>query len=143
MRASPLLQWAVFLFAWALLAVPITAITRTRAAVAQVDTIEQTVAAAWVSIRFSATPTRFSLIQNNQVLWESPTIDGRKQFEREVPIVFDAMGTEFWLNAELPGNGGVVEISVEASGRDARAQTLWVDGDSIDAPLSFTWGANE
>lgn len=140
MRGRPIVQWVLFLAAWACLAWPILSVTRSERSMREVLPEDPTRVMTWVSLRFSAEPASFELRQHDTVLWrEEP--DGEVEFDTAFPVLLDAFGAEFHLRARLPGPG-VIEIRVEPDAHPERTQTLWVEGE-VDEVLFFRWRRHE
>ena len=130
------MQWALFLGVWACLALPIVLVTR-GGRTAQAPTRTETDAVmTWVTLRFSAEPSHFDLLQHGESLWREDSVDGL-EFDHSFPITIDAFGAELDLRSRLPG-AGVIEITVEPDERRARSRTLSVDG-KVDETLTFSW----
>jgi hypothetical protein len=119
MRGKPLLQWGLFVLVWALLVVPIWRVAQSHVHTEAAPVVASTASKAWV-------------------LWQTSNSATQYVFEEELPLVFDAYGTEFWLKATLGEDMVAVESRVEADGRAPRSETLWVSGD-VEEPLSFSW----
>jgi hypothetical protein len=137
MRGRPVIQWVLFLAAWACLAWPIVTVTRSERTMMRAATPPDTTnVMTWVSLRFSTEPSFFELRQSDNLLWrEDPA--GDVEFDTSFPVSLDEFGAEFHLLARLPGPG-VIEIKVEPDARQERAKTLWIDGD-VDEHLVFRW----
>ncbi|MDE0837617.1 MAG: hypothetical protein OSB41_01050 [Kiritimatiellae bacterium] len=138
MRGKPLLQWGVFVLVWAVLVVPIWRVAQSHVHPEAAPVVASTATKAWISLHFSSPPTHVALEQDDVVLWQTSNSATQSVFEEELPLVFDAYGTEFWLKATLGENPVAVELVVEADRRAPRSQTLWVSGD-VEEPLSFSW----
>ena len=137
MRGRPLLQWALFALAWAILLVPIVRVTRSEHSAAAPAAPDAGSVTTWVSLRFSVIPESFTLRQGGVVVWQQTTTDER-EFEQALPLTVDAFGTEFSFSAGLPEGAAAIEVSVEPDGRPARSRTVWANGD-VDALLAFSW----
>jgi hypothetical protein len=94
----------------------------------------------WVSLRFSAEPSHFELLQHDKVLWREGPVDGGV-FDHSFPVSIDGFGAELVLRSRLPG-AGVIEITVEPDERRERSRTLWVDGE-VNERLSFSWSRDD
>jgi hypothetical protein len=140
MRGRPIIQWALFLGFWACLAWPVVLVTRGgRTAQAPQSTDGNTVM-TWVSLRFSAEPAHFELLQDGKVLWREDPADGT-ELDHSFPLSIDEFGTEFTLRSHLPSSGAI-EITVEPDERPVRSQTLWVDGE-VNEILTFSWSRDD
>ncbi len=128
MRGRPLLEWLCFLLAWGLLAIPLWHLTLARAARppdAEAPPAGQGAAThAWVHLRFSESPQRFTLTSNGTALWSGERPDD--DMEQPLDVVWTALGPVLELEAEWAEDGRrAVEIAVAAvTGARARA-TVW------------------
>lgn len=139
MRGRPIIQWIIFLAIWACLALPVALVTRGgRTAQNPQDTHSSSVK-TWVSLRFSAEPAHFELLQDGNALWREAPADGT-EFEHAFPVSIDEFGAELTLRSRMPA--GAIEITVEPDELSERSQTLWVDGE-VDEILTFSWSQHD
>lgn len=139
MRGQPLRQWLLFILLWGLLALPIVWVTRDRddAGVSAAASHQTNRVACWVSLRFSAPPASFRVLQEHNAIWSEMSPEGVR-FERELELEHDAYGAELRLSAALPREHVAVEVTLEPFGRQRQSRTLWSDGD-LEVTLSFPW----
>ncbi len=140
MRGRPIIQWGLFLGVWVCLVLPIVMVTRGGQPVQQTQHADGNSVMTWVTLRFSEEPSHFKLLQDDHVLWQETPV-GEIEFEHAFPVLIDKFGAEFIFKSRLPA-AGVIEIIVEPDARQARSQTLWVDGE-VDEILTFSWSQNE
>lgn len=139
MRGRPILQWLLFLTAWAAFAVPVALLLPGRGHADSPNKAEEQQLNTWITLRFSSQPTTFHLAQNGTTLWREGPATGLEH-ETTAALVLDEFGAELLLQAALPTGTSAVEVVLEPDGMAPRSQTLWTDGD-LDEILTFTWGA--
>jgi len=140
MRGRPIIQWILFLAFWTCLALPVVLVTRGEQTIARAQSSESSRVMTWVSLRFSADPSHFELLQDGNVLWREDPTEG-SEFDNSFPVSIDKFGAEFILRSHMPA-AGAIEITVEPDERQQRSKTLWVDGD-VDEILTFSWSEND
>jgi len=94
----------------------------------------------WVSLRFSAEPSYFELLQDGKVLWREDPVD-ETEFHSAFPISMDEFGAEFILRSSIPADGAI-EITVEPDEQPERSQTLWINGE-VNETLTFSWSRHD
>jgi len=139
MRGRPVIHWVLFLAAWACLAIPIALVTRGGKTARTTQVTDSASVMTWISLRFSAEPSHFELLQHDKVLWRESPAEGT-EFENSFPVSIDEFGAELILRSSLPGTSAI-EITVEPDERPERSQTLWLDGD-VNETLTFSWSRN-
>jgi hypothetical protein len=138
MQGKPIIQWFLFTLMWLLLIIPIVRVTRSQATATSPGAVATETLPVWLSIRFSAPPTSFSVRQDDRVL-VSETAPAVLMFDREARIEIDEFGAELILLAELPETDTAVEMVVEPDGHPRQSRTLWLSG-SVEEAVSFSWG---
>ncbi len=141
MRGQPVLQACLFLVLWMALAVPLWTVTHKKAVVVGKAAHARTNIQTWVTLRFSRTPTSFTLTQDGRTLWQEAVPSGL-EFEQIVPLLFDEFGVELDLAASLPDEVAAVEVKLEPEMRREQSRMLWVEGD-VDETLIFSWGRRD
>lgn len=141
MRGRPLLEWALFMAVWLLLLIPLRVLTSHDAAPAR--TVGPTAAArqpAWMTLRFSVVPSRFSIEQESTVLWEHDAPD-RHFSDREVSLALHEGAADIVVKVEWPGSGVLkaVEVRLVPDELEEVSQTVWAEGDVLEEVLTFHW----
>lgn len=138
MKGRPFIYWLVFAVMWSLLVIPLVLVTtgapEQKADDARVESENET----WVSLRFSAVPETFSLLQNGALLWSIEDSE-KTRHEKMIPLVFDEYGTDLEIRARFSLEEVAAEILLTPDGRDERARTIWIN-DEAERRISFIWG---
>lgn len=146
MSGRPILQWLIFILLWSFLLIPIVFVTRSVESPVRDTAVRSSASTimdpAWLSVRFSDVPKRFSFRADGEVVWSEDEPSGHF-FERSVLLQPGEHGLEMRLQADFPEAVAVVaEVTLESSGGSKWSRTLWTQN-PVDELVYFNWIAHE
>jgi hypothetical protein len=149
MRGNPLVEAALFVVLWGLLAVPLALLTRGPGSrdpgeqapgpvVSAADM--KTAAGVWAELRFSHVPDAFTVRHGKTILWEDIAPTALREM-RALPLRVGA-GTQLMLALRVVWppevDAGVAELTLEPDGLASRARHVWGQG-AYEDTLEFAW----
>lgn len=142
MRGSPLREFFLVLLAGGLLLLPLARLTRSPVRTWGQEILPEVHAdqvEAWIALRFSHAPERFTLRQADRVLLEG---GGSAREDDDVLITLTDGHLRLQLNVEWPEDipDAYAELSVEPEQFSEQRQGFWARG-MVTRFLEFTWTA--
>lgn len=141
MRGSPPLHLALFLIGFAFLAVPLVKLTSApaaRTAFTPVAAVVSEKVPVLVRLRFAHPPVKVRLALGSQILVDGP-VQSPHELTHEIKLPPD--GIELSLSATWPDGtpDTAVTVELEPDALDARSETRWSIGPSLEEVIPFVW----
>lgn len=141
MSGRPLIEFLLFALVWGILLIPLRAITKDEPEGDNTPTRQtsnlKTATTVWVQIRFTATPSSFTLYSHDKPVWEES--DPSTQQEEPIELIWEdyAQG-DMRLHAEWEDQiRRVTEVRLSMPNGPAKTCTIWHDEAVLQEALLF------